>query len=148
MNSFTYLLVFCSLISIGFGCRCAPQRVETYFCSSDFAIQMKVTSERQDTDDQLNSWYDIQVNKVYKANDSLKKALGSGQLWTSANSASCGRVFRLGEEYVITGFYDQQNDQLRTHTCTFGRQVSNLSIDEKKFYDFQYKTIDCSKLVN
>lgn len=152
MNSLTSLLAlsFLSTLSfgIGFGCRCGPQKVDTYFCSSDFAIEMRVTSERHDTDDQLNSWYDIEVNKVFKADDQLLKAFDSGRVWTSANSASCGRLFRSGQEYVITGFYDQHKNQLRTHTCTFGRQVSNMSADEKKFYDSSYKSVDCAKLVN
>ena len=145
-----FVPLFCALISVSFGCRCAPLRVDTYFCNSDFAIQMRVKSERHDpnSEDQLNSWYDIEVVKVYKTNDKVTKAFASGQIWTGQNSATCGRVFELNQNYIITGYLDPQNNRLRTHTCTFGRLLTNLSNEEKEFFENTYKSIDCSKLVN
>ncbi|XP_054159906.1 uncharacterized protein LOC128958116 [Oppia nitens] len=141
-------LSFSGLLCQCMGCRCGPLSVAQYYCNSDFAIQITITSERHDTEDELNSWYDMEVVNVYKTSDQLSKAMKSGRIWTTRTSELCGRVFKMDSNYVITGYYDNQNDRLRTHTCTYGRIYLDLNKVDKRFYDQNYKTIDCSKLIN
>ena len=138
----------CAFVTLSLGCRCAPLRLDTYYCKSDFAVQIKVKSQRHDTEDQLNSWYDIDLVKVYKTNPSpvLKTALNASEIWTGQNGAVCGRFFEVNQNYVITGYYDEEHERLRTHTCTFGRLISELTKDEKDFFDTTFKSIDCSKI--
>ncbi len=136
------ILVLVSLISISIACKCMLQPVEKYFCDSEFSIKIKVNSEIHSTEDQLNSWYDIEVLEVYKSDEKAKTALNSNRIWTAQQSATCGRVFELNEVYIITGSVDQSG-RARTHSCTFGRNIKDLSETEKQFFEKGYKSVSC-----
>jgi hypothetical protein len=120
------------------------QPVEKYFCDSEFSIKIQVNSAIHSTDDQLNSWYDIAVLEVYKSDDKTKTALNSNRIWTAQQSATCGRMFELNQVYIITGSVDE-NGRARTNSCTFGRNIKDLSETETQFFEKGYKSVSCPK---
>jgi hypothetical protein len=139
------ILVIASLISLSIGCDCIFPTIEKNFCDSEFSIKIKVKSEIHPTEDLFNSWYEIEVLEVYKSDEKTRTALNSNRIWTAQQSATCGRVFESNQIYIITGSVDQSGTKARTHSCTFGKNIKDLSETEKQFFEKDYKSVSCSK---
>ncbi len=140
------ILVIASLISLSIGCNCMFRPVEKNFCDSEFSIKIKVMSEIHSTDDLFNFWYEIEVLEVYKSDENTRTALNSNRIWTAQQSgATCGRFFESNQIYIITGFVDESGTKARTHSCTFGKNIKDLSETEKQFFEKDYKSVSCSK---
>jgi len=135
-------LIFLSLISIGISCRCAVKPVEEYFCKSDFAVKVKVESEKKILPG-IYSYYEIQVLQIYKENNKTREALSSGRLKTAIDTGGCGRFLEKDKIYVINGFINQDTKEAITSSCTFGKAVEELDANEKLFYEKGYNTLEC-----
>jgi hypothetical protein len=119
--------------------------LEKNFCDSEFSIKIKVKSGIHSTEDQFNSWYEIEVLEVFKSDEKTRTALNSNRIWTAPNDGLCGRVFESNQIYITTGSVDQSGTKARTHSCTFGKNIKDLSETEKRFFEKDYKSVSCSK---
>jgi len=119
------------------------QPVEKYYCQSEFACKIKAKSERHTTEDQLQAWYEVEVIECYKSDEKTKDAFTSGRIWTAENSAACGRVLELNEEYIITGTVD--GTKARTNSCTYGKSIKEIDAipAEKQFFEKGFKSVSC-----
>ena len=140
---FLTLLVFVCVISVSMCCTCLRSDLKRQFCSADFALEIKVSTERQTTEEPHEVWFGTNVTQIFKADDRMKIAIISGKIYTSDSSAGCGRNLNNGETYIVTGsFY---NGKLRINLCGFGANVNLLTPELKQFFDKDYKTVVCEK---
>ncbi len=143
MKTFITLILFGIIYEV-IGCRCPVREVDIDFCKSDFAIKLKVKSQKQLLPG-IECYYEIEVLQIYKENNDTQKALSSKRIHTAQDTGGCGRILEFNKTYVITGSIIKENDALsaRTTSCTFGKDVEEFDEHEKQFFDKEYKNVKC-----
>ena len=132
--------LFC-VLSVSESCKCLVSDVKHHYCSDDFAIKIQVTTDKQKTTDPHEVWYGFALLEVFKASSSTQSAMLHARIYTSAESASCGRDLQKGQTYIITGHMNDRKPYV--HSCGFGKEVNELTAEEKLFFKNEYKTVQC-----
>ena len=135
------ILAFVCMISVSMSCSCLPTDVKHQFCASDFALEIKVSTKSQITENSNEIWFGTNVTQIFKADDRMKIPIISGKIYTTDSSAACGRYFENGVSYIVTGYL--HNGKLNVNLCGFGQQLNHLNAEEKQFFDKDYKTVVC-----
>ena len=140
------LVLSVNMISLSMSCSCVPLDLDKRFCGSDGVIKIIVTTNRREAEEADEEdglvYYGIQVLKVYKAISGLKEALDKDpKIWTQESSATCGQDFDKDGQYIIAGHYSE--NKLMISACGFTRRTSEITEDEKTFFDGEYNSIKC-----
>lgn len=138
-----------SLLSVSRVCNCCEcqqnvTNIVEQFCRSKFMIKIKVISGEQtsnETNDELNTWYDIELVKFIKLSEGSRSAIESNRIWTS--NTECGRKLHKNKRFLISGDLSADETKAITSVCKYGVQNENLSKHDETFFRIKHLQEKC-----
>lgn len=110
MSAFKFL-VLAFLVTVSSACKCLPQDARRSFCSNEFFGLVTILEGPTNCGDHLHC-YQVRVDKAYKGSTEDVNTIE-----TSDSSASCGRSYVIGKQYVATG--SPVEGHMFTNLCSY-----------------------------
>lgn len=133
---FSLAFIFANLITQSQSCECVDRPPQDHYCESAFTGQIFVKGQREVEDPDQNV-YIVNVEHIFRTNDTARRVLQGGQLYTMKSSASCGVHLEANQRYIVTGYVDDGKAEIVD--CGFHQVTSQVSQHVKLEFEGEYK---------
>lgn len=131
-------LILLNYFSQSEACFCMEPKPDYFYCHSDFSARIHVKGEEYSNDPNEDlRIYDVQVEKIYKANWNGRTAINNGKLYTTANSASCGLILEVNKSYIVTG--SASSGRAEAYLCSYHKDINWVTQEVKNGFEGDYE---------
>ncbi|KAI1298774.1 hypothetical protein HDE_04055 [Halotydeus destructor] len=128
------LAVISCRVNIATSCSCMGlPSVKDYFCRSSFVALVTITGEPANCSFYTNCYPFKLVRPLKVLPDQIKKGLllNATSIRTSQEESLCGYNFQPNEDYIISG-YINNNGEIVTHLCNYIQRWARMSKIERE----------------
>ncbi|XP_034316987.1 metalloproteinase inhibitor 3-like [Magallana gigas] len=127
------LVIICLMVSVftfSEACSCIGGHPQRQFCDADFVIRARILGRTLTGGPTLQGvYYTVMIRQYYKREPRTGRRIQ--RIYTALHGTSCGVSFRIGREYIIAGFI-QNNRRWSAQLCSWNVETTSLTPFQRK----------------